>query len=463
MTTATVPAELGTKKIGALLKEYAIPGIIAMTAVSLYNMVDSIFIGHIRDVGAYAISGLAVTFPFMNLGAALGSLIGIGSSTMISVLLGQKNHDGARRVLGNEVLLGSLTGTLFTLVSLVFLKPILYFFGASPATLPYARDYMQIILIGTLVSNHYFAFNNCIRAAGQPRLAMGLTIFTVVCNTVLDPIFIFTLGLGIRGAAIATVLSQLFALVYSTGYFLRKDNVLRLSREVLRPDRKIARHILSIGMGPFLMNSASCIVALFINQQLRKYGGDLSIGAFGIAHRITFFFVMIIVGFNQGMQPIAGYNFGARQYSRMKEAYKYTALWATLVAGLCFVICTFLPELAATLFTDDAQMKELAGQSLFKMNLAFLIVGFQMVSTTFFQCIGMVRKSVLLSLSRQLIFLVPLLYLMPLWWETDGVWYSFPVSDLLAAVLTAFMIAALHRKLSRLKDGDDPDILGSSI
>ncbi len=459
----TIPTELGTKKISTLLKEYAVPGIIAMTAVSLYNMVDSIFIGHIKDVGSLAISGLAVTFPFMNLATALGTLIGIGTSTMISILLGQGNQEMARKVFGNQISMSSICSIAFTIISLLFLEPILYFFGASPATMPYAKEYMVITLIGMFITNHYFGFNNCIRAAGNPKLAMKLTIFTVLCNSALDPLFIFTLDLGVKGAAIATLISQVIALAYSIYYTFKPESVLKLSKKIFRIKSRIAKDILSIGMGPFLMNSASCIVSLFINQQLRKYGGDLNIGAFGIVNKISFLFTMVITGFIQGMQPIAGYNFGSRQYGRMKEVYKYTALWATVVSVLCFFFCTFLPRQTASIFTNDPELLELSAHGLFITNICFIIVGFQMVTTTFFQCIGMVRKSIVLSVSRQLLFLVPLLYILPLIYDVDGIWYSFPVSDLMAALLTIAMMISLFRKLSRLKDGEDPSFLGGQI
>ena len=327
----TAPTELGTENIGKLLKKYAVPGIIAMTASSLYNMVDSIFIGHIPGAGPLALSALAVTFPLMNLSTALGTLVGVGASTLISILLGQKNYATANKVLANDVSLNCITGVLFAAVCLIFLNPILTFFGASPNTLPYAREYMQVILIGNIITHLYFGLNNLIRASGNPRLAMRLTLFTVISNTILDPIFIFVLGMGIRGAAIATVLCQVMALTYTLRYFTRKDNLLRLPKGIFGLDWRIAKDSLAIGMGPFLMNSASCIVTMFINQQLFKYGGDLAIGAYGIANRINFMFIMIVMGFNQGMQPIAGYNFGALKYSRVKKVFSLTAICATAV------------------------------------------------------------------------------------------------------------------------------------
>ena len=463
MAAGAIPTELGTKKISKLLQQYAVPGIIAMTASSLYNMVDSIYIGHIKDVGSYAISGLAVTFPIMNLSAALGTLVGVGAATMISVLLGQKNYEAANKVLANEVTLNTIIGILFTVFTLAFLDPILMFFGASENTLPFARDYMKIILFGNVVTHLYFGLNSVIRSSGNPKLAMGLTLFTVISNSILDPILIFGFGLGIKGAAIATVACQVMALIYSMWYFMDKKRFLHLPKGIFAMDWRVAKDSLAIGMGPFLMNAASCIVALFINQQLKKYGGDLSIGAYGIVNRLSFLFVMINVGLNQGMQPIAGYNFGARQYSRVKEVYLLTVKWATLVSIIGFIISEAIPGVAVSIFTNDPELKSIATKGLRLMNIVFPLVGFQMISTNLFQCLGMVNKSIVLSLSRQLLFLVPSIYLLPIWMGVKGVWFSFPVSDTLSVILTTILMISLIRKLNTLKDGDDPSILGSTM
>ena len=463
MAAGAIPTKLGTQKISSLLISYAVPGIIAMAASSLYNMVDRAFIGHIEEVGPLAISGLAVTFPLMNISAALGTLVGVGGSTMISVLLGQKNYDVANKVLGNVVSLNVAVGLLFTILTLAFINPILTFFGASENTLPFARDYMTIIAIGNVVTHLYFGLNSVIRSSGNPKLAMGLTLFTVISNAILDPVMIYGLGMGIRGAATATVICQTLAMIFTLKYFLNKERFLHIPKKLVL-DVRIARDSLAIGMGPFLMNLASCIVVLFINQQLLKYGGDLAIGAYGIVNSISFMFVMTVMGFNQGMQPIAGYNYGARQYSRVKEVYTLTAFWGTLVTLLGFIISEFLSGPVVSIFTHDPEMKKLAITGIRAMNVAFPIVGFQMVTTNLFQCLGMVHKSIFLSLSRQLLFLVPCIYILPgILGSEMGVWYSFPISDTIAAVLTAILAVGLIRKLRKLKDGDDPSILGSKI
>ena len=460
-TKAAVPLELGTEKIGKLLMKYAGPAIIAMTASSLYNMIDSIFIGH--GVGPLAISGLAVTFPLMNLSAAFGSLVGVGASTIMSVLLGQKNYEVANKVLGNVVVLNMIIGLVFMSAALAFLDPILYFFGASENTIGYAREYMQVILYGNVVTHLYLGLNNLLRASGNPKMAMLLTIMTVILNAVLAPIFIFWMGMGIRGAALATVIAQLAALVIIIRYFSNQDRLLHFRKGIFRMDVRIARDSLSIGLAPFLMNSAACLVTLFINQQLKSYSGDLAIGAYGIVNRISFLFIMINMGLNQGMQPIAGYNYGARKYSRVKEVYGKTVKYATVVALIGFIVSIAVPHAAVSVFTSDDELIELAAKGLVLINLMLPLVGFQMVTSNLFQCLGMINKSIILSMSRQLLFLLPLLYIMPMFLGAKGVWISFPIADFLASLVTFIMLLGLMKKLRKLNDGDDPTILGSKL
>ena len=457
------PLELGTEKIGSLLKKYAVPGIIAQTAASLYNMVDSIYIGHIPDVGSYAISGLAVTFPLMNISIALGTLVGVGAMTLISILLGQKNYEAAGRVLSNTLTLNVIVGVLFTVVALLFLDPILYFFGASDNTIPFARDYMTIIILGNTFTHLMHGFNGVIRSSGHPKTAMGLTLFTVISNAILDPVFIFALGMGIKGAALATVLCQMLALAYTLRFLSDKKHFLHFRKPYFRLDGKVARQSLAIGVGPFLMNLAASLVALFVNQQLRKYGGDLAIGAYGIVNRFTMLFAMICMGFNQGLQPIAGYNFGARQYSRVKEIFVLTAVWEVIVTTVCFLISVLIPGAAVSLFTNDPELTGLAARGLRIMNSGFALVGFGMVSSNFFQCLGMVKKSIFLSLSRQLLFLLPFIYTLPLWLKETGVWISFPISDVLNIIVSAILIADIFRKFNKLSDGDESSSLGGAV
>ena len=458
---SAVPLELGTEKISRLLKQYALPAIIAQTASSLYNMVDSIFIG--QGVGPLAISGLAVTFPLMNLSTAFGTLVGAGAATMLSVLLGQKNYKAANKVLGNVVTLNTIIGLVFMAVALIFIDPILYFFGASENTLPYAKEYITIILIGNVVTHLYFGLNAAMRSSGNPKKAMALTIFTVVFNTILDPIFIFVFDMGIAGAAWATVLAQTVAMILVMKHFSDKTRAFHFEKGIFKFDRRVAKDSLTIGMGPFLMNAAACLVTLFINQQLRDYSGDLGIGAYGICNRFIFMFIMICMGLNQGMQPIAGYNYGAKQYSRVKEVFWMTAKFGTIVTTICFCIGMFIPRLAAGIFTHDEALLNMSEEGLRILTIGFPIVGFQMIGTNFFQCLGMVKKSIILSLSRQLLFLLPLLYCLPLWMGANGVWMSFPISDVLSALLTAILLRRLFKKFNMLKDGEESAILGSNL
>ena len=459
--TNAIPTELGTEKIGKLLKQYALPAIIAQTAASLYNMVDSIFIG--QGVGPLAISGLAVTFPLMNLSTAFGTLVGAGAATMLSVLLGQKNYKAANKVLGNVVSLNLIIGLLFMAVALIFIDPILYFFGASENTLPYAKEYITIILIGNVITHLYFGLNAAMRSSGNPKKAMGLTIFTVLFNAILDPIFIFVFDLGIAGAAWATVIAQTAAMIVVLKHFSDKTRPFHFEKGLFRLDMRVAKDSLAIGMGPFLMNAAACLVTLFINQQLRDYSGDLGIGAYGICNRLIFMFIMICMGLNQGMQPIAGYNFGARQYSRVKEVFWKTAKLGIGVTTLCFIVGVFFPRTACGIFTHDKQLLDLSAHAFRLLAILFPIVGYQMIGTNFFQSLGMVNKSIILSLSRQILFLLPLLYLLPLKFGSDGVWLSFPISDLAATILTAILLGRLFGKFNKLKDGEDPSILGSKL
>lgn len=433
-----IPTELGTERVSVLLRKYAVPAIIAMTASSLYNIVDSIFIG--QGVGPYAISGFAITFPFMNLAAAFGSLIGVGASTLSSVLLGQRDYDNARKVLGNVVVLNFIIGGLFTILSLAFLDPILYFFGASGNTISYAKEYMVIILAGNIVTHMYLGLNALLRSSGHPKQAMSATMLTVVLNCILDPIFIFVFDMGIAGAAWATVLSQMVALIWLLRIFSNKEELIHFQRGIFRLQKKIVMDSLAIGLAPFLMNSVSCFVVIFINRQLLKYGGDLSVGAYGIVNRYVFLFMMIVMGFTQGMQPIAGYNYGARQYDRVKEVLMRTIKWAMLIMTTSFVVGQLIPRTVVSAFTSDPDLIEKAAHGVRIIVLAFPVIGINLVTSNFFQSIGKPKRSIFLSLSRQLIFLTPLLYILPIFMGEKGVWWSFAISDIISTVVACLLL-----------------------
>ena len=436
--------ELGTRPVGSLLMQYALPAIIAMVASSLYNMVDSIFIG--QGVGPLAIAGLAITFPFMNLTAAFGAAIGVGSSTLISVRLGQKRYDEAQNILGNNLTLNILVGVVFTVGCLAFLNPILTFFGGTEKTLPYASEYMEIILAGNVITHLYFGMNAVLRAASKPRHAMYATMFTVLMNTALDPLFIYTFDLGIRGAAYATILSQLTALTWQLWLMSDKKELLHLRRGIYALKARLVRDILSIGMSPFAINACACIVVIFINNALVHYGGDLAVGAYGIGNRLVFIFLMVNMGINQGMQPIVGYNYGAKNYSRMMKAVNYAIIAATAVTTTGWLVCEVFTSPCISLFTTDRELHDIAVHGL-RINAAVLpVIGYQMVIINFFQSIGKAKISIFLSLSRQMLILLPALVVLSRMFGIDGVWVAMPVSDTLAAIIAAwFMIVYMRR------------------
>jgi putative MATE family efflux protein len=447
MESKDLPITLGTEKVGKLLMQYAIPAIIAMTASSLYNITDSIFIGH--GVGALAISGLALTFPLMNLAAAFGSLVGIGASTLMSVRLGQKDYDTANKILGNVFILNIILGLAYTVVVLSFLDPILYFFGASDATLPYAHQYMVVILLGNVVTHMFLGLNALLRSTGRPQKAMYTTLCSVLINVVLNPLFIFVFKWGIQGSAFATVISQIVMLVWQINIFSNKKHFIHLKKGTFRLQRKIVVDSMAIGLSPFLMNAASCVIVVLINQGLIRYGGDLAVGAYGIVNRVVFLFVMIVMGINQGMQPIAGYNYGAGHYERVTEVLKKTLLLATGVMITGFLIGELSPHTVASIFTTDKALIDMASEGLRIVLVFFPIVGLPMVTANFFQSIGMAGKAIFLSLTRQLIFLLPCLLILPMIFGLKGVWYSMPAADLASSAISTFMLVSQFRKFKK--------------
>ncbi len=436
--------ELGTKPVGSLLLQYALPAIIAMTAASLYNIIDRIFIGQV--VGAEAISGLAITFPFMNLGAAFGAAVGVGSATAISVKLGQKDYLTAENLLGNTVTLNLIIGIGFSVICFLFLEPILRFFGASDTTLPYARDFMQVILAGNVFSHMYFGMNAVLRAASKPRQAMMATIFTVMMNILLDVVFILWWHWGIRGAGLATVISQALALCYQMRLLSNKHELLHLKRGIYRLKATLVKNILAIGVSPFLMNVCTCVVVIFVNNQLVRYGGDMAVGGFGISNSVATVFVMFVLGLNQGMQPIAGYNYGAQNIERLLRVLQLAIISATCIMVVGWTVAMFFPRVIAHLFTTDERLTAMAVTAIRFNLLVYPIVGFQMVTGNFFQCIGKVRISIFLSLSRQLLILVPLLAVLPQWLGLEGVWCALPASDATASLIALAILVTYMRK-----------------
>ncbi len=437
--------ELGTKPVGKLLTQYALPAIVAMTASSLYNIIDRAFIGQV--VGPEAIAGLGITFPFMNLSAAFGAAVGVGASTCISVKLGQRDYKRAQLLLGNTVTLNLIIGFLFMVVCLVFLEPILRFFGASDATLPYAKEFMTVILLGNMVTHMYFGMNAVLRAAGKPKHAMYATLFTVACNIVLIVAFVWWFRWGIRGAALATITSQSLALCWQMWLFSDKNEILHLRRGIYRLRGYLVRNIVAIGISPFLMQTTSCVIVIFMNNQFVRYGGDMAVGAYSIANSMVMVFFMFVMGMIQGMQPIVGYNYGAEKFDRM-----FRCLWLTIACSTAILLVGWglsmaFPRQIARIFTTDETLLELSARGIVIDMIVFFVVGSQAVITNFFQCLGKVKISIFLSLSRQLILLLPMAYVFPMFWGLDGVWYSMPVSDFGSFAMTIPILMWYMKKL----------------
>lgn len=441
---------LAEKPVGSLLMQYAIPAIVAMAASSVYNIIDGIFIG--QGVGAEAIMGLALTGPLMSLTAAFGAMVGVGAATLMSVKLGQKDYGTAQKILGNVVIMNLTLGIVLGLLLLVFINPILRFFGASDVTLPYARNFMSIILVGNVVTHMYLGLNALLRSTNRPQKAMCATIGTVVLNCILAPIFIFVLGWGIRGAAVATIMAQMIMLMWQLRLFSNKDELIHLSRSIIKLDVKIVKESLLVGLPQFLINLCACLVAAMMTRSLTTYGGDMAVGAFGICNRFILFIVMVVIGLNQGMQPIAGYNFGARRYDRVLGVLNKALIFGSVITLTGFVIGVFFPTPFVSVFAKDSpQLIKMSAHALSCMVMMFPIVGIQIVSTAFFQSIGYAPKSIFLSLTRQLIFLVPAIFILPHLYADplEGLWHAAPVADGLASVLAITLLVLQVKKFKK--------------
>ena len=440
-------SELGTAPVHKLLWKYALPAIIAMTATSLYNIVDSIYIGH--GCGALALGALTVAKPFMDICAAFGSLVGVGASSLLAIYLGEKDYEKANRVLGNVIVMNIILSAVVMIAGLVWLDPILLAFGASEDTLGYAHDYMEIILYGNILTHIYFGLNAMLRSAGHPRFSMTATIVAVVINIILDPIFIFGMDMGVKGAALATVISQAIAVTWQVTKFFDKNELVRFHRGIWKLNKHITFRALAIGLSPFLYNIAHCFVVIIINNQLKNFGGDMAIASYGVINRLTFVFAMVIMGLNQGMQPITGYNFGAKKYDRMLRSFYLTCLYATGVMAVVFILGECFPRLMTQMFTHDPVLIEQTIRPMRIICSSMLIIGFQMVTGNLFTSIGKAGKAIFLSLTRQVLYLIPLVICLPLVFAQpiDGVWWSIPISDTISAVTAVIVLLASRKKL----------------
>ncbi len=432
---------------------YALPSIIAMVSSSLYNMIDSIFIGH--GVGPLAISGLALTMPLMNLAAAFGAMVGVGSAALTSIRLGQGNKLAAEHILGNVLLLNVTMGLMFTFLGLYFLDDLLYLFGASESTVGYARDFMRVILAGNIVTHIYFGLNHQLRVSGYPRKSMMIMLISVGVNVVLAWLFIFVFGWGIKGSALATVLAQTVSLCIQIAHFSDPSHFIHFKSGIFRFRWDIVRNIIGIGMAPFFIQSCACVVVILMNNAMRDHGGDLSIGAYGIVNRVAFIFVMVVMGLNQGMQPIVGYNYGAGKYDRVIKVLWMTVGWATLIMSAGFAVSELFPYAVVRLFVsedgggDAVALIDMAAHGLKIIMMMFPVVGFQIVAGNFFQFIGKAKRAILMSVTRQMLFIVPLLLVLPERWGTDGVWYSMPIADGVSVLLAAVLLVLQLRKFRR--------------
>jgi putative MATE family efflux protein len=437
-----------TQSIGALLWEYSLPAIVGTMVNSTYTVIDRIFIG--QGVGPMAISGLALTLPIMIMLQAFGMLIGVGSTSRISICLGQKNKDQAEKILGNALLLTFILSGTAIIFCMIYMESILYAFGGSETTIPYAAKFLRITIPGSILSTLSFGFNNMMRASGYPKKAMFTMIIGAVANVILAPVFIFGFRWGIEGAAVATVISMGISACWVMSHFIHENSFLQLKKKYLHLDKAIVWSIISIGLSPFLMQLAASMVNVIINTSLKKYGGDLAVGAYGINSSLSLLIIMFIVGLNQGMQPVVGYNYGAKKYNRVLEAVKKTIRVATIISGSGALCAIFIPELVVRMFTADKILIEIAARGLRLMLCALFVVGFQVVATNFFQCIGMAGKSIVLTLTRQCLLLVPCLLVLPPVWGLDGVWMAQSVSDVLSAALTGIFLFYQLKKIRTL-------------
>ena len=467
----SVTQSLGTDNIGKLLFNYATPAIIAMASSSLYHLVDSAFVGH--GVGGAAIAGMAITMPIMNIGAAFGAMVGIGAGARISLRLGEGNKAAAEKTLCNAVILNVIIGFTIMALMLTFLDEILLLFSggrASAETLQYAREFMQIILLGNVTMHLYLGMNDMIRSSGNPRKSMAIMLTSVAVNLMLNPLFIFKFGWGIRGSAAATVISQFIAFLIALSHFCSKSSFLRFKREAFHFDWKIVGNILSIGLAPFLMNICASMVAAFVNSAMLHYGGmgahdivsreqgaaDLYVGAYGIVNRVVLLFIMVIQGLNQGMQPIVGYNYGAKNYDRVRKAVYMTICCGVTIATLGFVLGESVPHLVARAFVDSSKglneqlMVDAASQGMRLILTMFPLVGFQIVVGGFFQYIGKASLAIFMSLTRQLLFLIPLLWILPRSLGAFGVWISMPIADTASILLALVLFIWQMRKIKKI-------------
>ncbi|QSX07951.1 MATE family efflux transporter [Alkalibacter rhizosphaerae] len=440
--------QLGEVKVSKLLLKFSIPAIVGMLVNSIYNIVDRIYIGN--GVGSLGIGGITVGFPVMMINMAISMLIGFGANAVISIRLGQNRRDDAEEILGNAFILFIISAFAVTTLGLIFLEPLLRIFGASDVLLPYAKDYMSIILMGNIFMTLSFGMNNFIRAEGNPKIAMKTMIIGAVTNIILDPIFIFVLGWGMKGAAFATILSQGVSMLWVLNYFFGGKSLLKIHTKNFRLRFETVRTIAALGFAPFAMQLANSVQNMIMNQSLMTYGGEIALSAMGVTMSIMTLIFMPMIGINQGSQPIIGYNYGAKKYDRVKETLKLAIIASVSIALFGWIITRLWPgQLIAVFNRSDAELLEI-GKMQMRIGLSvFPLIGFQIVGANYFQAVGKPRHASFLSLSRQFFFLIPLLLIMPRFFGLAGVYAAMPVSDILAVTVTGIF---LYHEIRHLDD-----------
>lgn len=438
---------LGEEPILKLLLSFSIPAIVGMVVNTLYNIIDRMYIGRIEGIGPLALTGVGITMPIMTIILAFGMLVGIGTAARVSLKLGEHNKDSAEEHLGNAFTLIIIISIAITILGLIFLDPILGVFGASENTEIYARQYMQIIFIGTIVNMLSFGLNHSIRSDGSPKVAMLSMLIGAITNIILDPVFIFGFGMGVRGAAIATVISQILTTVWILQYFTVGKSIIKLKMNNLKLKLPIIISIFSIGMSPFSMQLAASVVQVLANNSLKEYGGDLAIGAMTIISSVSMIFLMPIFGINQGSQPIIGYNYGAKQYDRVKETVKYGAIAATIIVVIGWIVTQLAPQVLIAIFNNDPELVGIATNGIKIYLFMMPLVGFQVISSNYFQSIGKAKISMFLSLLRQVILLIPCILILPKIFELNGIWLSGAVCDGLSSLITGIIFFYSVKKL----------------
>lgn len=440
--------ELSSAPIGRILWKYSLPAVIGTVVMALYNIIDSIVIGHAID-DPNVVAGIAVTFPVQNLGTAFGMLIGAGAATRVSIVLGQKDHHRAAIILGNSVQLTILIGVLYTTAFAIFLEPLLRLFGASDASMPYAKEFLTWVLPGMVLMNLTFSYNNVMRASGYPGKAMWTNMIGAGLNSILAPLFLFGFKWGIKGAAIATDISMVVTAIFVMQHFFKKSSTLHFERGTFKFNWRVIGSILYIGMSPFLINVAGSCINAVVNTSLLRYGGDDAIASVVVFNRYVTIFVFVVIGICQGMQPILGYNYGARKFDRLFRTLKLAALTAVCITTLGSIIGATNAGVIAKLFMQDPQQIACAVNCLHVTTVGFWMVGFQIVATNYFQSLGMAAKSIFLSLTRQVIFMIPALLILPPIFGLDGVWACFPIGDFLSTIVAGFMLAWQIKHIKR--------------